>query len=96
MNRRYTKKEFQELSFETKCFIIENILSHDYYDGQAEINFYIPPDFKGEIGEDLPETPSEIKEVEDLKFDSLICKLTDKLFEDTNEIEFDLEKNEGV
>ena len=39
----------------------------------------------------MPETPIEIKKIEDEKFEILIFKLTDKLFETQNEFEFDLE-----
>jgi hypothetical protein len=61
------------------------------YNGQTEIGFYFPEGFKEEIGENLPETSIEIKEVEDAKFEDLIIKLTDKLFETDKEFEFDIE-----
>lgn len=93
MTRTYTKKEFQELDFDSKCVILETLLTDDYFTGQAEINFYLPPDFKGEVGENLPETPPEIKEIEDAKFNLLIAKLTDKLFEFQDKIEFNFAKN---
>ena len=38
MNRTYTKKEFQELDFYSKCVLHENFLTDDYYSGQLEIN----------------------------------------------------------
>jgi len=93
MNKIYTKKEFQELDFDSKCVILETLLTDDYFSGQAEINFYLPPDFKGEVGESLPETPTEIKIIEDEKFNSLIINLTDKLFESQDKIEFDFAKH---
>jgi hypothetical protein len=92
MNRTYTKIEFQELDFDSKCAIIQTLLTDDYFNGQEEINFYLPPDFNFESEESLPETPPEIKEKEDEKFSQLIEKLTDKLFESNEKIEFDLEE----
>ena len=91
MNRIYTKEKFSQLEFDYKCTLFEALLTDEFYNGQTEIGFYIPEGFKGEIGENLHETPFEIKKIEDKKFEILICKLTDKLFETQNEFEFDLE-----
>ena len=91
MIRIYTREKFSKLDFDDKCTLLEALLTDEFYNGQTEIGFYIPDDFKGEIGESLPETPIEIKKIEDEKFEILICKLTDKLFETQNEFEFDLE-----
>lgn len=91
MNRIYTKEKFSQLDFDDKCTLLEALLTDEFYNGQTEIDFYFPEDFKGEIGENLPETPIEIKEVEDAKFEDLIIKLTDKLFEADKEFEFDIE-----
>ncbi len=89
MKNTYTKKDFEDLDFDSKCVILEALLTDDYFCGQAEINFYLPPDFKGEVGENLP----EIKKIEDEKFQLLILKLTDKLFMSQDEIEFDFTKD---
>ena len=94
MNRKYTKSEFQALDADTKELIIEELLGDDFYEGQTEIGYYVPEGFKGEIGEPLPPTPPEIEKIEDEKYELLINKLTDKLFEENSEIEFDLEKTE--
>jgi hypothetical protein len=91
MNRTYTKKEFQELDFYSKCVLLENFLIDDYYSGQLEINFYFPPEINGEPWQKIPETPPEIQKIEDEKFNLLIEKLTTKLFESKNSIEFDLD-----
>jgi hypothetical protein len=91
MNRIYTKEKFLQLDFDDKCTLLEALLTDKFYNGQEEIGFYFPEGFKGEIGENLPETPFEIKKVEDAKFEDLIIKLTDKLFETDKEFEFDIE-----
>lgn len=88
MIKKINKSEFEKLNFEEKCSIIEAVLTDDYYNGQAEINFYLPEDFKGKTGEPLPETPPEIKEIEDKKFEALIDKLTIKLFSQNYVIEY--------
>jgi hypothetical protein len=93
MKNTYTKKDFENLDFDSKCVIFEALLTDDYFGGQAEINFYLPPDFKGEDGESLPETPPEIKIIEDEKFQLLVLKLTDKLFESQEKIDFDFTKD---
>lgn len=94
MKKTYTKTEFQKLDLDSRGGIIATFLPDDFYDGQSEINFYLPPDFKGEIGETLPQTPPEIAKVEDAKFEKLVLKLTDKLFELHDEIEYDFEEDE--
>jgi hypothetical protein len=91
MNRIYTKESFSQLDFDDKCTLLEALLTDEFYNGQMEIGFYNSEDFKGEIGENLPETPIEIKNIEDEKFENLIIKLTDKLFETQKEFEFDIE-----
>lgn len=92
MNTSFTKDDFQNLDFDTRCIIIESLMPDEYYNGQEEINFYIPEDYKGEFGEDLPPTPSEIEKIENEKFALLIGHLTDKLFSENEKIEFDLEQ----
>lgn len=89
MTKKINKTEFEKLEFDEKCYIIETVLTDDYYEGQTEINFYVPEGFKGEIGEPLPETPPEIKVIEDKKFEDLIERLTTKLFAENNEIEYE-------
>ncbi len=91
MNRIYTKEKFSQLDFDNKCTLLEALLTDEFYNGQTEIGFYFQEGFKGEIGENLPETPIEIKKIEDAKFEDLIIKLTDKLFESHKEFEFDIE-----
>jgi hypothetical protein len=91
MNRFYTKEAFLQLDFDDKCTLLEALLTDDFYNGQREIGFYIQEDFKGEIGESLPEAPIDIKIIEDDKFENLISRLSDKLFENKKKFEFDLE-----
>lgn len=43
-----------------------------FCNGHREIGFYIPEGFKGEIGENLPETPIDIKIIEFKKFENLL------------------------
>jgi len=88
MTRTYTKKDFENLDLDDKCAIIEELLTNDYYSGQTEINFFVPEGFNGET---LAPTPPEIEKIEDEKFEQLIVRLTDKLFENKTEIEFNLE-----
>jgi hypothetical protein len=61
MNRIYTKESFSQLDFDDKCTLLEALLTDEFYNGQMEIGFCIPEAFKGEIGENLPETPIELK-----------------------------------
>jgi hypothetical protein len=89
MTKKINKLDFEKLEFDEKCSIIETLLTDDYFNGQTEINFYVPEGFKGEIGEPLPETPPDIKEIEDRKFEALIDKLTIKLFAENDEIEYE-------
>lgn len=88
MNIKINKSEFNNLDFDEKCIIIEQLLTDDYFNGQTEINFWIPENFKKDNGENLPETPPEIKAEEEKKFENLIDKLTLKLFSESDEIEF--------
>ncbi|WP_276979481.1 hypothetical protein [Flavobacterium filum] len=90
MKNVYTKKDFENLDFDSKCVILEALLTDDYFGGQAEINFYHP---EGDFFDKLPETPPEIKKIEDEKFQLLISRLTDKLFESQDKIEFDFIKD---
>lgn len=92
MNRTFTKSEFQALDSDTKELIIGTLLTDDFYEGQHEIGYYVSEGFKGEIGEPLSPTPPEIEKIEDEKYELLINKLTEKLFSNKSELEFDLEK----
>ena len=85
---KINRNEFSNLDFDEKCAIIEQLLTDDYFNGQHEINFWVPENFKGEIGESLPETPPEIKAIEHAKFKNLIDELTLKLFSKSDEIEY--------
>ncbi len=86
--KRITKEDFNKLEFDNKCFILEELLPDDYYEGLHTINFWQPDNFEGNIGEDLPETPPEIKAEEDKKLNDMVNALSEKLFLDTNEIEY--------
>lgn len=79
------KIEFDKLDFDDKCVIIEQLLTDDYFNGQMEINYWLPENFDGTF---LPETPPVIKAEEDKKFKKLIDDLTLKLFVNSDEIEF--------
>lgn len=85
MTKKYTKTEFQELEFDSKCVIIESLLTNEYFDGQEKIGFQVEIDENNNL---LP-VPSEIKEMENKKFEALICDLTELLFAEKKEIEFD-------
>jgi len=91
MNRFYTKETFSQLDCDHKCTLLEALLTDDFYNGQRQIGFYIPEGFKGEIVENLPDTPIDIKIIEDKKFENLNNVLTEKLFESQNEFAFDIE-----
>ncbi len=89
MNNSYTKKEFLALDLDAKCVIMETLLEEDYIKGQAEINFYFPPNFEGGTDENLPVTPPNIQHAQEEKLEELISRLTDQLFESQEKIEFD-------
>lgn len=89
MIANYTKDDFNTLDFDTKCIIMEKLLTDDYFTGQMEINFSYEID--EETGNLLPQSP-EIQEKEDELFNQLIIRLTDKLFENSATIELDLDK----
>jgi hypothetical protein len=84
MIEKYTKVKFQELDFDSKCVIIESLLTNEYFNGQEKIGFYSETDENNNL---LP-TPKEIKEIENNKFENLINDLTEKLFAEKTEIEF--------
>ena len=65
--KNYTKAEFTALPFDDQCFILEALLPDDYLHGQAQIGFYFPKEFDGGTDSVVPETPPEIKKVEDEK-----------------------------
>ena len=94
MKKQIIKKDFQLLVFDYQCAIIENLLPDDYYEGQTEINFWLPDDIDKVDYKVLPPTPPEIEEEEDRKFNQLIEGLTEKLFAERDTIEFDLEELE--
>ena len=91
MKKLISRKDFDNLDFELKCLIVETLLPEEYYQGQTDINFYTPPEFEGEIGEPLPPTPKKIKMEEDRKFKALINSLKNKVFANSEVIEFDFE-----
>lgn len=83
MERIYTLENFSKLDIDTKSFIIEDLLSFDYYERQTEL-------FTLDIGVEY--TP-EISKEHDLLFENLIIELTLKLFSDKKELKYDLEKH---
>ncbi len=87
-SKTITKSDFQNLKFGDKCVILQSVMPDDYFNGQAEINFYIPEGFKGEIGEDLPKTPPKIKKIEKQKFKRLVEDLSAKLFSSSDVISY--------
>jgi hypothetical protein len=89
MNTAFPKEDFNALDFDTKCIVMEQLLTDDYFTGQMEINFSYEVDEK--TGNLLPQS-TEIQEREDELFNQLIIRLTDKLFKDKTIIELDLEK----
>ena len=89
MNTAFTKENFNALDFDTKCIVMEELLTDDYFTGQMEINFSYEVDEK--TGSLLPQS-TEIQEREDEVFSQLITRLTDKLFQNKTIIEVDLDK----
>ena len=89
MIHKYTKQEFEALDFDTKCVVIETLLTDDYFAGQMEIDFYFVEEKNSTI---LPPKTKEQEEREMREFNVLIQKLTDKLFGTNEEIELDIEK----
>nr|WP_315159855.1 hypothetical protein [uncultured Flavobacterium sp.] len=84
----YTKEEFVLLDFDTKCVIIEHLLTDDYFSGQMEIDFYFVEPENVNI---LPPKTAAMEEREDREFNALIERLSNKLFEDKSLITIDLE-----
>jgi hypothetical protein len=80
MIKTYTKEEFEKLDFDIKCAIIEQLMPDEFYGGQEKLDFWIPENYTGKIGESLPPTPPEIEREEEKKFSQLIDELTIKLF----------------
>ena len=91
MKKRYTKEDFKKLNFDEKCTILGNLMPDEYYGGQTEINFWLPDDIDEVDYKILPPTPPDIEKEEDRKFKQLIDDLTEKLFSESEFIEFDLE-----
>ena len=85
----YTKEDFNSLDFETKCVIMENILTDEYFNGQTEIDFYCAIDEK--TG-NLLQKPPEIAKRDEEAFSQLIVRLTNKLFEKDTTIDLDIDK----
>lgn len=55
MNTAFTKEAFNALDFHTKCIVMEQLLTDDYFNGQMEINFSYEVDEK--TGNVLPQSP---------------------------------------
>lgn len=89
MNTAFTKEDFNTLDFDTKCIVIERLLTDEYFTGQMEIDFSYEVDEK--TGNLLPKAP-EVEMKEEEAFNALILRLTDKLFENSTTVELDLEK----
>lgn len=84
----YIKEEFEALDFDTKCAILEELLTDDFFQGQVDIDFYFEED---EYNNLLPK-PIKVAEREDKEFKILIERLTIKLFEENATIEIDIDK----
>lgn len=91
MLKTYTKTEVANLDFDSKCVLFEGLLPDDYFSGQHKIGFWIDPDFKEKNGDPLPPTPPEIAKAQIIKMELLLAELTDKLFLNTETIEFDFD-----
>lgn len=89
MIQRYTKQEFEALDFDTKCVVMETLLTDDYFSGQMDIDFYFVEDENSTI---LPPKTKEQEDRGEREFNALIQKLTDKLFGNNDEIELDIEE----
>lgn len=89
MIKKYTKQEFEELDFDTKCIVMETLFTDDYYTGQMDIDFYFVEKENSTI---LPPKTTEQEDREVIEFNALIQKLTDKLFGNKGEIELDIEE----
>lgn len=85
----YTKDDFNALDFDTKCVIMETLLTDDYFLGQAKIDFYCEID--EESGNLLPKPP-EIEKRDEEAFCQLIARLTNKLFVNSTTIDLDIDK----
>ncbi|GEJ48148.1 hypothetical protein [Chryseobacterium sp. ON_d1] len=83
MERIYTLESFSALDIATKSFIIEDLLSDDYYGRQTDL-------FTLDIGVEY--TP-EVQEKHEILFESLIEELSLKIFSDKKELKYDFEKN---
>lgn len=88
LRMKYTNENFETLDFNLRSAIIEQILLDDYFSGQVEIDFWLPPDYDGESEDPLPPTPPEIQAEEDRKMELLVSKLQSKLFTIYKAIEF--------
>lgn len=89
MIQKYTKQEFEALDFDTKCVVMETLLTDDYFSGQMDIDFYFVEDENSTI---LSPKTKEQEDREEREFNALIQKLTDKLFGNNDEIELDIEE----
>lgn len=89
MTKKYTKNEFENLDFDTKCVIMETLLTDDYFSGQEKINLYFEEDIKTK---NLIPPPIEEQEREDREFKALLDELTIKLFSGNEWIELDVDK----
>lgn len=86
---KYTKQEFQALDFDTRCVIMEKLLTNDYFEGQTRINFYFEED---PVTRNLiAPTPKE-QEREEREFNDLLERLETKLFGENDFIELDMEE----
>lgn len=89
MTTTYTKEEFKVLDFDTKCVIMEELLTDDYFQGQADIDFYFVEPENRDI---LPPKTIEQEEREDREFNALLERLTNKLFDNKTKIELDIDE----
>lgn len=78
MWKKYNLTEFLNLEFDDKCFILEDLMTNEYYESQTEIF-----EQNEEISKSNPE--------EDMKFKNFINELSTKLFIENETIEYNLE-----
>lgn len=89
MKITYTKEDFKALEFDTKCVIMEELLTDDYFKGQLNIDFYFVEPENKDI---LPPKTKEQEEREDREFNALLERLTNKLFNNKATIKLDIEE----
>jgi peroxiredoxin len=88
MKKFITKAQFENLDRDDKAKVFEEYLTDDFFNGQSEINFWVPENFDPNSSH-LPTPPDEVRIREEKEIDALFDKLTIKLFEDREVVEVD-------